>query len=239
MKRGRGHSESNSSGQPGKRRSTRGNALLAAAGSSSSVQTTGATRTTDSRQASSKATGAVRLPGAAGTATKQKVPRAAISSDPDRSSRAKKAGVPPQQRGAVSSTATPRGTGAVLRKRGAALPAPAATAGSTPPSPSLAAVADTVSSSRRRGGGGRGKGKSVAESDDGDAAIKMLASLLSPVSAATREDTRSETPQQQQVRFFWGFVAPSPNLCALCGLVLELERCERAATYRYTCGSSC
>ena len=214
MKRGVGHSESNSSGQPGKRRSSRGAALLAAAGSPSSSVQTGAANRTTRRQSSSTTTGAVS-PHEASATMKQKGSRAAASSEarpsPRRGKKAGDAAVAPHQRVAVSSTATPRGTTAGVRKRAAgATPSPAAAAaGSTPSSSSRAAVAASTSSKKGRSGGGRGKGKPEAVmSDDSDAARKMLASLLSPVAAA-REDSQSEPQGQQQVS--------CAGVCALLG----------------------
>lgn len=203
MKRGVGHSESNSSGQPSKRRSTRGAALLAAAGTSSSSSKQTSANRTNRRKSSTTNGAAVRIPGAAATAMKQKKGAHAATSSEVRSSprRTKKAGdavAPQQQGGAVSSTATPRGaTG--LQKRAASSPSPtaaAAAAGSTPSSSSRAAVAATTSSKKGRGGGWRGKGK-LDTASDSDVAMKMLASLLSPVAAPREQDSRPETHQHQ------------------------------------------
>eukprot|EP00752_Nemacystus_decipiens_P007478 g6680.t1 len=248
MKRGVGHSESSSSGPPGKRRSSRGAALLAAAGSPpSAVQTDAANRT--SRRTPSTTNGAVHLPGEAVTAVKQKGPGAATSAEsrsgPSRRSKtASDAAVAPRQRGGVvSSTATSRSTKGVRKGAGASpslAAAAAAAAGSTPSSSSLPAAAASKSSKKGRSGGGRDKGKAseAAMSADSDVARKMLASLLSPASAAT-EDYRSETHQRQSISLQgWGGGGASavgegfrgggeevdPHPCPLEAMFLALEQ---------------
>lgn len=114
---------------------------------------------------------------------------------------------------AVSSTAVSRGT-TKGRCKGEEATASSGTAtvsatASTNPCPSpLSAGAAIASPKKGRTGGGRGK-KVASEADtnggndhagtDSDAAMKMLATLLSPV-ASTREDTRPRVQQQDQVR---------------------------------------
>ncbi|CAM9979702.1 unnamed protein product, partial [Scytosiphon promiscuus] len=95
----------------------------------------------------------------------------------------------------VSRGATAKGSGKRVAPLSARTEAAAASAATAPSSSPLSAAAATPGSKKRRsnGGGSRGRGDIA----DSDAAMEMLATLLSPVAAA-REDPRAPTEQTQE-----------------------------------------
>ncbi|CAM9766610.1 unnamed protein product [Ectocarpus sp. 4 AP-2014] len=208
---------------PSKKRSTRGAELLAAAaagGASSSSSSAGAIQTNGKMTKTNMSTRgrAVRVAAAAGAAVGQErghrsarvtetrsneaAPATAVRSSPRRSKKSAAAGRP---QGTPLPTAVSRRTTAKSSSSGGGgnrAATPGATAATT--IPAVAARASSQKVRNNKSGGRTGSGSGGGDTDDtaggaadGDAAMKMLATLLSPVAAA-RQDTRPPDAQHDQ-----------------------------------------